>query len=191
MEQTLRQDNVLISAENWPAKLVMVVGGSLLLWAAAKVQVPFWPVPMTLHTLAIFLIVGALGLRLGTAAVALYVLEGALGLPVFSGTPQRGIGLAYMMGPTGGYILGFLLAALAIGWLAEVKGWSRSVPKLFAAFLIGLALIYIPGLIWLAQFTGWNKVLALGFTPFIAADVVKALVAALILPAAWRLKRAA
>ena len=173
---------------NLPLKAALIIGGSLLLWLSAKVQVPFWPVPMTLQVMALFAIAATFGLRLGLATVALYVLEGALGLPVFANTPERGIGLAYMMGPTGGYILGFLLMAAVVGWLAD-RGWSRHALKLFIAGLIGLALVYLPGLAWLAQFVGMDKVLTFGFWPFILGDLVKLAVVALAVPAAWKLTR--
>ncbi len=189
MQASMQQQGALVAPESWPLKLALVFGGSLLIWLSAKVQVPFWPVPMTLQVLAIFAIAALLGLRLGLATVALYVMEGALGLPVFAGTPEKGIGIAYMMGPTGGYIAGFLLMAAVVGWLAE-KGWSRHPLKLFIAGLIGLALVYAPGLAWLANFTGWDKVLAFGFWPFILGDLVKLAIVALAIPAAWKLKKA-
>ncbi len=180
----------LLGAASWPVKLALVVGGSLLLWLSAKVQVPFWPVPMTLQVMALFGLAAALGLRLGLATVALYVAQGAMGLPVFAGTPEKGIGLAYMMGPTGGYILGFLLMAAVVGWLAD-RGWSRHPLKLFAAGLAGLALVYLPGLAWLAQFVGADKALTFGFWPFIGGDLLKLAIVALALPAAWKLRKAA
>jgi biotin transporter BioY len=105
--------------------LLLAVAGSLLLWAAAKVQVPFYPVPITMTTFAVLAIGMAYGWRLGAATVLLYLAEGAMGLPVFAGTPEKGIGLAYMAGPTGGYLLGYVLAAAACGWLAE-RGWDRT-----------------------------------------------------------------
>jgi biotin transport system substrate-specific component len=182
--------NDLALAQGWPLKLAMVAGGSLLLWLSAKVQVPFWPVPMTLQTMAIMFIAAALGPVLGTATVLLYLLQGALGLPVFAGTPQKGIGLAYMAGPTGGYLLGFVLAAFVIGWLA--RRWAgRNPVRLFITFMLGLVALYVPGLLWLAQFTGWENVLAFGLWPFAPGELLKAAIVALALPAAWRLKRAA
>src|SRR5690349_16484491 len=96
-------------------KAAIVVGGSLVLWASAKLQVPFYPVPMTFQSLVVLAIGMAFGWRIGAATVALYLIEGAAGLPVFAGTPERGIGLAYMVGPTGGYLLGYLLAATLVG----------------------------------------------------------------------------
>ena len=110
---------------------------------------------------------------------------------MFANTPERGIGIAYMVGSTGGYLLGFLLAALVVGLLAEA-GWDRSAPLTAAAMLIGNVVIYAPGLLWLGSVAGWdNPILQWGLTPFIAGDLVKVALAALLMPAAWRLVRAA
>ncbi|MDH4987142.1 biotin transporter BioY [Aminobacter anthyllidis] len=166
--------------------VVTVVAASLLLTLSAKVQVPFYPVPMTMQTLVVIGLGLALGPVRGATAVALYLLQGALGLPVFAGTPEKGIGLAYMMGPTGGYLLGYLPAALLAGWLAE-RGWDRNVFSAMAAALFAGAVIYVPGLLWLGSVVGFDKpVLAFGLYPFIPGDIAKALLAAIALPAAWK-----
>ena len=190
MNTTMNRMGALAAPASWPLKAALVIGGSLLIWLAAKVQVPFWPVPMTLQVMAVFALAATLGLRPGLAAVALYVAEGAAGLPVFAGTPEKGIGLAYMMGPTGGYILGFVLMAAVVGWLAD-RGFGRNSWKLALAGLAGLAALYAPGLAWLAQFVGMDKALASGFWPFILGDLVKLAVVALAVPAAWKLTRRA
>ncbi len=169
-----------------PMQALAVIGGSLVLWLSAKTQVPFWPVPMTLQTLAVLGLAGALGRKLGLAAVALYLAEGAAGLPVFAASPQNGIGLAYMAGPTGGYLAGFVLAALIVGYCAD-KGLLRRPLAALMIMLAGVAAIYAPGLAWLAQFTGMEKAIALGAAPFIIGDVLKAAIAALAIPAAARL----
>lgn len=169
-----------------PADVVAVIAGSLLLTLSAKVQVPFYPVPMTMQTLAVIGLGLALGPVRGAAAVTLYLAEGALGLPVFAGTPEKGIGLTYMTGPTGGYLLGYIFAALLAGWLAE-RGWDRNVFTAMAAALIAGAVIYVPGLFWLGSVIGWDKpVLALGLFPFIPGDIMKAVLAAVAFPAAWK-----
>jgi biotin transport system substrate-specific component len=149
---------------------VLVVLGSLLLTASAKIQVPFWPVPMTLQTGVVLFLALVMGPRLALATVALYLAQGAMGLPVFAGTPVKGIGLAYMMGPTGGYMLGWLLAAAFVGWAA---GRWRAPLALFAICLGGVALNYLPGIAWLATFTGLEGAVAMGAAPFILGDVVK------------------
>jgi biotin transport system substrate-specific component len=176
----------------WPAadrplvrQTVLAVLGSLLLWASAKVQVPMWPVPMTMQSFVVLVIGMAYGSRLGAATVALYLVEGAVGLPVFAGTPERGIGFAYMMGPTGGYLIGFLVAAVAVGSLAE-RGWDRTLPKAVAAMAIGTVLLFVPGVAWLAALIGWPKAIATGLTPFLAGSVVKLALAAALLPLASR-----
>jgi biotin transport system substrate-specific component len=135
-----------------------------------------------------FVVVGlgaALGWRLGAATVALYLLEGALGLPVFAGTPEKGLGLAYMAGPTGGYLLGFVIAAAATGWLAE-RGLDRNILTMSLATLAGTAIIFIPGVAWLAWLIGWEKALQFGLYPFVLGGIAKSLLAAIVFPAAWK-----
>lgn len=163
----------------------MAVLGTALLAVSAKVKVPFYPVPMTLQPMVVLLLGAAYGWRLGAATLALYLLEGAMGLPVFAGTPEKGIGIAYMAGPTGGYLLGFWLAAGVTGWLAE-KGWDRSALKLGAAMVLGMAVLYACGVAWLAGFIGAEKAVAFGMTPFLLGDAVKIAVAALGLTAVRR-----
>ena len=165
----------------------LALAGSALLAVSAKVKVPLEPVPQTMQTFVVLTIGMAGGWRLGGLTLLVYLAQGALGLPVFAGTPEKGIGLAYMAGTTGGYLLGFLLAAVVVGVLAEA-GWDRNVLLAAAAMLIGNVIIYIPGLLWLGNVVGWdNPILQWGLTPFILFDVVKLIWAALLLPAAWRL----
>ncbi len=169
--------------------IILAVIGSALLWLSAKIQVPFWPVPMTMQTFVVLTLGMAYGWRLGAATVMLYLVEGAAGLPVFAGTPEKGIGLAYMLGGTGGYLVGFVLAAAVCGYLAE-RGWDRRVVTTALAMLIGNALIYIPGLVWLGSLFGWDKpIVEWGLTPFILGDVVKLALAAAILPLVWKTLR--
>lgn len=164
---------------------VLALVGTLFLTLAAKIQVPLWPVPMTLGTLAVLMLGMAYGWRLAGATLMLYMAEGAIGLPVFAGTPEKGIGLAYMMGGTGGYLIGYVLAAMSVGWLAE-KGWDRTILGTVLAMLIGNALIYIPGVVWLGALLGWDKpILEWGFTPFILGDVIKLGLAMFLMPMAW------
>lgn len=166
--------------------LCLAILASAALWASAKIQVPFWPVPMTMQTFVVLTIGMAFGWRLGAAAVLLYLAQGALGLPVFAGTPEKGIGLAYMAGPTGGYLVGFVLAAGVVGWLAEKK-WDRNVFTTVAAFFIGNIVLYVPGLVWLGAVIGWDKpVLELGLYPFLPGDILKLVLAAVLFPVLWR-----
>ena len=166
---------------------LFAVVGSLLMWLAAKIQVPFYPVPMTMGTFAVLVIGMAYGWRLATATVLLYLAEGALGLPVFAGTPEKGIGLAYMMGGTGGYLIGYVIAAGCVGFLAQ-RGWDKNVFTTSIAMLIGNALIYAPGLLWLGYLMGWDKpIFEWGLFPFVFGDLAKLLLAATIMPLAWKL----
>jgi biotin transport system substrate-specific component len=144
-----------------------------------------WPVPMTMQSYVILVLGMAYGSRLAAATVALYLLEGAVGLPVFAGTPERGIGIAYMAGPTGGYLVGFVLAAWVMGWLAE-RGWDRTVWRAGAAMGLGTVILFVPGLMWLAVLFGWSKAVAVGLTPFIEGSILKLALAAATLPLAWR-----
>lgn len=167
--------------------VILVFAGSVLLTVAAKVQIPFYPVPMTMQTFAVLGLGMALGWRMGATAVLFYLAQGAAGLPVFSGTPEKGIGLLYMAGPTGGYLFGFVLAAAACGWLAE-RGWDRKVLTTALAMLIGNAVIYVPGVLYLGVLFGWDKpILEWGLTPFLLGDLAKLALAAAVLPAAWQL----
>ena len=167
-------------------KLLLVFGGSLLLTASAKVSIPFYPVPMTMQTFVVLAIGFAYGWKLAATTVILYLAYGAFGLPVFAGTPEKGIGWAYMAGPTGGYLTGFILAAALCGWLAE-KGWDRSISKTFAAMVLGNLVIYALGLLWLGTLLGWDKpILAWGLYPFLLGDLFKIVLAMLVIPAAWK-----
>jgi len=168
-----------------------LVAGVALMTLAAKTQIPFWPVPMTLHTLAMMAFAVALGPRMATATMLAYLAAGAAGLPVFSNAPERGVGLAYMVGPTGGYLLGYLLACPLVGGLARGRGTLGRL----GAMLVGLVPIYGFGLVWLATFVPSSEVVALGFMPFILGDLVKiALVAAGAMAVSawmrWRQERA-
>jgi len=164
---------------------IFAVLGTALLTVSAKLSIPFWPVPMTMQTFVVLVLGMAYGWRLGAATILLYLAEGAVGLPVFAGTPARGIGIAYMLGGTGGYLLGYLMAAAACGWLAQ-RGFGRTVWSTALAMLAGNVLIYVPGLLWLGALFGWDKpILAWGLTPFLLGDLVKLALAVAVLPLAW------
>lgn len=184
------------SSLNWTRTIVLAVLGSAIVALAAQVSIPMMPVPMTLQTLAVLAVGGAYGARLGAGTLALYALEGAAGLPVFANFQS---GLFLPTGEiiaTGGYIIGFILAAGLVGYLVE-KGWGASILKLCAAMLIGAAILYVPGLIWLAAWLGILKgmdattamtvALTSGMVPFIPGDIIKAVLAALAFPAAFSL----
>lgn len=164
---------------------ILAALGSALLWASAKAQVPMWPVPMTMQSFVILVIGMAYGARLAAATVLFYLLQGAIGLPVFAGTPERGIGLPYMLGPTGGFLVGFLLVAFVMGWLAE-RGWDRTLLGLTGAMAIGTALLFVPGVAWLAALIGWERAYAAGVSPFIVGSLVKLALEIAVMLTAWR-----
>lgn len=169
--------------------VLMALLGTALLTVCAKIQVPFYPVPLTMGTLAVLLIGMGYGWRLATATLLLYMVQGAAGLPVFAGTPEKGIGLTYMMGGTGGYLIGYVLAAGVCGWLAE-RGMGQHFISTMLVMLVGNALIYVPGLLWLGALYGWDKpILEWGLTPFILGDATKLVLAAFLMPMAWTLIR--
>lgn len=166
---------------------VLVVLGVLALAIAAKIKVPMWPVPITMGTFAVLTIGAAYGARLGLVTILGYMIVGALGFDVFAGSSAEKFGLTYMMGGTGGYLVGYVMATVTLGALAQ-RGWDRSVVWMALAMLIGNALIYVPGLLWLGQLYGWDKpILAWGLTPFLVGDALKLALAAVLLPAVWKM----
>lgn len=148
---------------------LIALAGAAAMTLAAKTQIPFWPVPMTLHTMAVMGFAVAFGPRIAVAIFLAYLAAGAAGLPVFSGSPERGIGLAYMAGPTGGYLLGYLVACGLVGRLAAGQRTAGRI----GAMLAGLVPIYGLGLAWLAAFVPAERLLALGAAPFILGDLLK------------------
>ena len=170
------------SEPTWMADLAVIAAGSLLMTVAAKTSIPFYPVPLSMQTFVAIGLGLALGPVRGALCVLFYLMQGAAGLPVFAGTPEKGVGLAYMMGPTGGYLFGYLFAATLTGWLAE-RGFDRTLPAAALALLIGNLAIYLPGLAWLGSVVGWDKpVLQYGLIPFLAGDALKLALGACLLP---------
>jgi biotin transport system substrate-specific component len=165
--------------------VILIALGTALLTLSAKVNLPLPYVPMTLQTLVVLMIGAAYGWRLGSATVVAYLAEGAIGLPVFAGPVG---GLAPLFGPTGGYLMGFVLAAFATGWLSE-RGWDRSVPRLFVAMGLGHIMILAAGYTWLAvgMKLGVEKAWLVGIAPFIAASVIKNALGAALVPAIRRI----
>jgi len=161
----------------WTQNLAAVAIGSALLALSAHVQVPFWPVRLSMQSFVVLAIGITCGGRLGAATLLAYLAEGALGLPVFQG----GAGLAYMAGPTGGYLLGYLLAASTVGTLAD-RGATQSWQGISAVLLLGEALIYGPGVAWLAVLFGPAKGVAFGLVPFLPAEALKLALAAAATP---------
>jgi biotin transport system substrate-specific component len=179
-----------LAATLWPAQgaaaalrwVLLAIVGSIFIALCSQIFVPLEPVPITMQTFAVLLIGAAYGWRLGAATVALYLLEGAVGLPVFA---EMKAGYPILLGPTGGYLVGFVLAAGLVGWLAE-RRWDRNVILTGAAMVLGNLVIYALGLIWLWKFVG-DQVFALGLIPFLIGDGLKIALAMALLPAAWKL----
>jgi biotin transport system substrate-specific component len=165
----------------------LVVLGIAMLAIAAKIKVPMWPVPITMGTFAVLTIGAAYGARLGLVTILGYMIIGALGFDVFAGSSAQAYGLTYMMGGTGGYLVGYVLATVALGLFAQA-GWDRSAGKMALAMLAGNVLIYVPGLIWLGMLYGWDQpILQWGLTPFLIGDALKLALAAALLPGLWKL----
>jgi biotin transport system substrate-specific component len=165
--------------------LLLVTAGALFIAALSQVKIPlpFTPVPLTGQTFAVLLVGAALGSKRGFGSMALYLACGAFGLPFFAGGAS---GLAYMTGPTLGYLVGFAAAAALTGFLAE-RGLDRRVPTALVAFIAGQAVIYLFGVAWLSVLLGFQKAILAGFVPFLLGDALKIGAAALALPAAWKL----
>jgi biotin transport system substrate-specific component len=167
-------------------QLLLAIAGTLLLTLSAKTKVMLGPVDISLQTLAVFLIAAAFGMRLGVATLLLYMAEGAMGFPVFQSTPEKGIGIAYMLGSTGGYLAGFVVMAAIVGWAAD-RGWDRHPIKLFNAMLVAEIVMMAMGFAWLALLIGPEKSWQFGVVPFIVGDLIKVALAASIVPAVWSL----
>jgi len=165
------------------ANIVTLIVASALLAVSAKVEIPFWPVPMTLEVLAVLGLAGLFGARIAAGAVLLWLFEGALGLPVFAG-PAAGV--AYLGGPTGGYLVGFFLAAALVGFAAE-RGLRTKPVLLFLVMLVGVGIVYATGVTWLAHLVGWSRAFHVGMLPFIPADLTKAALASALVFGAARL----
>ena len=166
--------------------ILITVLGTLLLTVSAKIKVPFYPVPMTMQTFVILLIGIALGYRIGLATVTLYLLEGIFGLPVFANSPEKGIGIVYFIGPTMGYLIGFLVAVYFSGLFKYDKG----IINIFLKLTFSVSFIYIFGLIWLGTLIGWEKpIFKLGAQPFLLAELFKILLILFLTPNLLKIRK--
>jgi len=164
----------------------IIIFGSIMIALSAKVKIPFYPVPMTMQTFIILLIGIMFGYKIGLATVTLYLLEGIFGLPVFANSPEKGIGLAYFIGPTMGYLIGFLVAVYLAGFFKYEKGIINTFLKL----TFSVSFIYILGLIWLGTLIGWDKpIFKLGAEPFLLAELFKILLLLALMPVLNKTKK--
>jgi len=149
---------------------LIIIFGSILLTISAKIKIPFYPVPMTMQTFVVLLMGITLGWKISVAIISLYLFEGVIGLPVFAGTPEKGIGLIYFTGPTMGYLIGFLFASFIAGYL----NFKTNIFFIFTKLILSVAIIYILGILWLGNLIGWDKPLfELGVAPFLLAELFK------------------
>jgi len=170
-------------------QVALVVLGIVALAVAAKIKVPVpgSPVLMSMGTFAVLTVGAAYGARLGLVTILGYMIIGAIGFDVFQSSTADLNGLSYMMGSTGGYLLGYVMATVVLGMFARA-GWDRSAGKMALAMLAGNVIIYVPGLIWLGMLYGWDQpILQWGLTPFLIGDALKLALAAALLPAVWKL----
>ena len=166
--------------------IIITISGTILITISAKVKIPFYPVPMTMQTFVILLIGITLGYKIGLATVALYLFEGIMGLPVFASSPEKGIGIAYFIGPTMGYLIGFLIAVFFAGLFKYDKGMINTFLKL----IFSVSFIYILGLIWLGTLIGWDKpIFKLGAQPFLLAELFKMLLLLFLTPALLKVQK--
>ena len=157
--------------------ILIIFIGSILLTISAKVKIPFYPVPMTMQTFVVIFIGLAFGYKIGLATVGLYLLEGIFGLPVFSNSPEKGIGLVYFTGPTMGYLIGFLFSVFIAGYL----NFNTNIFSIFFKLIFTVSAIYILGVLWLGTLIGWEKpIIKLGVTPFLLAELFKILILTLL-----------
>ena len=160
----------IISNQKIIKYLFTILLGTVLLTISAKIKIPFYPVPMTMQTFIVVLIGITFGWKIGVATISLYLFEGAIGLPVFAGTPEKGMGLVYFMGPTMGYLVGFIFAAFFAGYL----NLKTNIFIIFLKLILSVSIIYILGILWLGNLIGWDKpLLALGLMPFLLAELFK------------------
>jgi biotin transport system substrate-specific component len=166
-----------ISHNKLTKSLLIVILGSILLTISAKIKIPFYPVPMTMQTFVVLFLGISFGYKIGVATVILYLLEGIVGLPVFSNSPEKGLGIAYFVGPTMGYLIGFVFASFLAGYLK----YNSNFVFTFIKLTLTTSIIYILGVLWLGNLIGWEKpILQLGVFPFLLAELFKILLLTLL-----------
>ena len=160
--------------------------GSIILAISSKIKIPFYPVPMTMQTFVVLLIGITFGWKLGVATISLYLFEGIIGLPVFSGTPEKGVGLIYFTGPTMGYLIGFVVTVYLVGKF----NYDNNLIKTFFKLLFATSFIYFFGILWLGYLIGWEKpIFKLGVQPFLLAELFKIIIATLAISQIKKLRK--
>ena len=174
---------------------LIIITGSILLTISAKIKIPFYPVPMTMQTFVVLFLGIAFGYKIGVVTILLYLFEGIIGLPVFSNSPEKGVGIVYFTGPTMGYLIGFLPAVFLSGYL-KLDDWTKKENKNVEFFfinllklLISVSVIYLLGLLWLSNLIGFEKAILFGFKPFWIAELFKILLLAFLTPLVLKLKK--
>jgi len=166
--------------------ILIVFAGSVLLTISAKIKIPFYPVPMTMQTFVVLFLGMSFGYKIGLATVSLYLLEGLLGMPVFSNSPEKGVGIIYFTGPTMGYLIGFLFATSLAGYFT----FNENIIINFFKLLVSVSIIYLLGILWLGSLIGWDKpIIQLGVTPFLLAELLKISILALLAKKIIKLKK--
>ena len=166
--------------------LIIIFLGSIVLAISAKVKIPFYPVPMTMQTFVVLFLGVSFGYKIGLATVILYLIEGLVGLPVFSNSPERGVGLVYFTGPTMGYLIGFLIAC----FLASFVKKEDDYPIIFFKLIMSVSTIYVLGVLWLGTLIGWDKpVFELGVAPFLLAEVFKIILLTVLTKKIFKLRK--
>ena len=175
--------------------IIVIFLGSVLLTISSKLKIPFYPVPMTMQTFVVLFLGISFGYKIGLATVSLYLIEGIVGLPVFSNSPEKGVGIIYFTGPTMGYLIGFLPAVFLTGYL-KLEDWTKKENRNLEFFfinllklLISVSVIYLLGLLWLSNLIGFEKAILFGFKPFWIAELFKILLLAFLTPLVLKLKK--
>ena len=166
--------------------ILVIFLGSILLTISSKIKIPFYPVPMTMQTFVVLFLGMSFGYKVGLATVSLYLIEGIFGLPVFSNSPEKGVGIVYFTGPTMGYLIGFLFATFLAGYF----NFNKNILNNFVKLLLSVSTIYILGIFWLGNLIGWDKpIIQLGVTPFLLAELFKILILSLLANNIFKLRR--
>jgi len=175
--------------------ILIVFLGSILLAISSKIKIPFYPVPMTMQTFVVLFLGISFGYKIGLATVSLYLIEGIVGLPVFSNSPEKGVGIIYFTGPTMGYLIGFLPAVFLTGYL-KLDDWTKKENRNVKFFfinllklLISVSVIYLFGLLWLSNLIGFEKAIVFGFKPFWIAELFKILLLAFLTPLVLKIRK--